>query len=631
RKMLQSLRKATKSWVASVLAGVLVLAFALWGVQDVFRGSADTVVADVGKGQISSSDYDRAMKNQIRAFSAQTQTEITMDQAKAIGLDRNVLDTAISQKALDEEGRSLGLTASQNTVNNQITSDKNFVGAGGAFDQNVFLRALQDNGFSPQGFMDITAENITRGQLIGATVDGVAAPPGLVRLLFDYTSEQRTMEYIVITPEEAGKVPEPSMADLEAYHKAHAAEFSAPEYRSFDYVQIGPDQVASDIQISEDEIKTQYDKAKATYVKPEERDVQQIAFPDKAAADAAAARIKTGADFLAVAREKNLKDEDINLGTKTEAQLDPKLAEAVFAVPQGGATAPVQGPFGWVILRAAKVTPAENKTLDDVKGQIKADLVKIRSIDKLKELSDKLEDARGGGAGLTDAAMKLGLTVHHIAAADRKGMTPEDTKADIPPQAQVLDTVFMTESGEESDTFQTMDGQYFAIKVTAITPPALKPLDSVREQVREGYLKDARAKQLQEKVKMLADQAMKDMNLAGVGKSLGHAPVTSKPMRRNETDDVFSNTLMAQLFAAQQGGIVTGAAGKGDGVVIARVTAVNHPEPDVSSAEYANFRQVVGQQLGESALDTLAAATRKQVGVNIHQATVQQVLGGTQQ
>jgi hypothetical protein len=85
------------------------------------------------------------------------------------------------------------------------------------------------------------------------------------------------------------------------------------------------------------------------------------------------------------------------------------------------------------------------------------------------------------------------------------------------------------------------------------------------------------------------------------------------------------------LFAAQQGGTVTGAAGKGDGVVIARVTAVNHSEPDVSSAEYANFRQVVGQQLGESALDTLAAATRKQVGVNVHQSTVQQVLGGTQQ
>src|SRR5258706_1700842 len=629
--MLQQLRKASKSWVASAIIGVLVLAFALWGVADIFRGGGDTVVADVGSAQISSADYDRQLRNQIRAFSAQTQTEITMDQAKAIGLDRNVLDMAISQTALDEQGKSLGLTASQTTINNQITNDKNFVGAGGAFDQNVFLRAMQDNGFSPEGFMATTGQTITRGQLIDAAIDGVVAPPGLTPLLYDYASEQRVAEYLVVTPEEVGKVPDPTMADLEAYHKAHAPEFSAPEFRAFDYVQISPDQVAGEIQVSDADIQKQFDSRRASYEKPEARDIQQIAFPDKATADAAAPRIKTGADFLSVARERGLKDEDINLGTKTETQLDPKLAQAVFAVPQGGVTAPVQGPFGWVIMHAVKVTPGENKTLDEVKDQIKADLVKIRSGDKLKEISDKLEDARGGGAGLTDAAVKLGLTARHVAAADRKGFTPEGAKADMATEAQFLDTVFMTESGEESDTFQTQDGQYFAVKVTGITPPALKPLDSVREQVREGFLKEARAKLLQEKVRTLADQATKEMNLAGVGKVLGHAPVSSKPMRRSDMDDVFSANLTAQLFASQKGAVVTGAAGKGDGVVLARVVAVNHPEPDVSSADYANFRRVVGQQLGETTIDTLAAASRKEVGVNVHQATVQRVLGETQQ
>src|SRR5262249_12366431 len=103
------------------------------------------------------------------------------------------------------------------------------------------------------------------------------------------------------------------------------------------------------------------------------------------------------------------------------------------------------------------------------------------------------------------------------------------------------------------------------------------------------------------------------------------------PMRRNEMGDVFATNLMAQLFASQQGTVVTGPAGKGDGLVIARVVAVNHTEPDVSSAEYANFRQVVGQQLSETMVDSLAAGSRKDVGVSVHQATVQRVLGETQQ
>src|SRR5215471_10997902 len=129
--MLQQLRRASKSWVASAVIGVLVLAFALWGVADIFRGGGDNTVADVGSAQISSQEYDRQLRNQIRQLSSQTQTEITMDQAKAIGLDKNVLETAISQTALDEQGRNLGLTISQDAINAQITRDNNFFGAGG--------------------------------------------------------------------------------------------------------------------------------------------------------------------------------------------------------------------------------------------------------------------------------------------------------------------------------------------------------------------------------------------------------------------------------------------------------------------------------------------------------------------
>src|SRR6185503_8043494 len=98
--MLQQLRKASKSPVATVVIGVLVLAFALWGVADIFRGGADTVVADVGGTQITDVEYDLQLKNQIRALSQQTKTELTMEQARAMGMDRNVLESAINRAAL---------------------------------------------------------------------------------------------------------------------------------------------------------------------------------------------------------------------------------------------------------------------------------------------------------------------------------------------------------------------------------------------------------------------------------------------------------------------------------------------------------------------------------------------------
>jgi len=77
--------------------------------------------------------------------------------------------------------------------------------------------------------------------------------------------------------------------------------------------------------------------------------------------------------------------------------------------------------------------------------------------------------------------------------------------------------------------------------------------------------------------------------------------------------------------------VITGQAGRGNGYVIARVVRADHPEPDVSSADYANFRKTAAQQLAETEIDSLAAAARKQAGVSVHQATVQRILGDAQQ
>jgi len=537
----------------------------------------------------------------------------------------------ISRAALDEEVSKLGLTASRDTIAAQIRTNQAFRGAGGAFDPGLFQRTLQDNGLSEEAFVAETAKDLAREQLLDAVSDGVAAPPGLTRLLYDFVNEQRVPEYLVVTPDEAGQVPEPTQAQLEAYHKAHAAQFSSPEYRSFDFVQISPDQVSGEIQVSDADLKAEYDAHKADYDKPEQRDVEQIVFPSQQDAETAAMRIKTAADFAALAKERGLKDPDLKLGTFAANGLDPKLSAAVFAVPQDGVTGPVQGPFGWVILHAAKVVPGEMKSFDQVKDEIKATLVKARTGAKLTEIANKFEDVRGSGTSLEDAAMKQGLTVHKVAAVDRQGKTPEKTDADMPKVPQLLDQVFQTESGEDSDLFQSEDGQYFAVKVNGVTPPAVRPLDSVREEVKEGFIAEARTKLLQDKIRALADQAMKSGSLAEAGKALGHAPVTGAAMKRGEMSDVFSPQLLQQLFGAPAGTFVTGAAGKGNGMVIARVVKVVHPEPDLSSADYLAFRRSASQQLSLTAIDSLAAAAKKVAGVTVHPETVQRVLGDTQQ
>ena len=472
--MLQQLRKASKSPVASVVIGILVLAFALWGVADIFRGGADTVVAEVGGTQISDVEYDLQLKNQMRVLSQQTQTELTLDQARAMGLDRNVLEASINRAALDEQSRELGLVASQEAIVAQFQNDPSFRGASGAFDPYLFQQALQSSGFTIESFYAQTGEDVIRRQMITAFINGIAAPPGLSRLLYDFYSEQRTIEYLVVAPEEAGDVPEPNAADLEAFHMAHANDmFSSPEYRSFDYVSIRPDEVAKEIEVSDADTRTEFDANRAQYEVAEQRDVEQIVFPDKASADAAAARIKTPEDFTTVARERGLSAEDVKLGTFAASAMDPRLSEAVFKVAEGASTAPVQGPFGWVILRAARVSPGQTRTFEEVEPQIRTNLANQRTTARMEEIANAFENDRASGDTIAEAAMKHGLIVRQVVAADRNGMTPEGGVADIPLVPDFLEQVFQVETGDEGDLFMTMEGGFYAIKMNSITPPAV--------------------------------------------------------------------------------------------------------------------------------------------------------------
>lgn len=629
--MLQQLRKASKSPVATVVIGVLVMAFALWGIADIFRAGADTIVADVGGTPISDVEYDLQLKNQMRTLSQQTQTEITLEQARAMGLDRNVLESTINRAALDERSRELGLVASRATVEAQFTGDPAFRGATGAFDPFIFQRALLDSGFTVDAFYTQTARDVTRRQMLTAFINGMAPPPGLSRLLFDFYSELRTIEYLVVTPEEAGQVPEPTAADLETFHMAHANDmFSSPEYRSFDYVTIRPDEVANEVEVSDADIRMEYDTNKAQYEVAEQRDVEQIVFPDKAAADAAAARIKTPEDFTALARERGLSAEDVKLGTFAAGAMDPMLAEAVFKVAEGASTPPVQGPFGWVILRAARVAPGQSKTFEQAEGEIRTTLTNQRTAARMSEISNAFEDDRAAGDTIAEAAMKHGLTMRQVVAADRNGMTPEGGVADIPLVPDFLEQVFQIETGDEGDLFMTMEGGSYAVKMNSITPPAVRPLEQVREQVREAFLAEARTKALQARVQTLAEEARKSGSLAEAGRTLRRMPTTKTALRRGQADDVVSSALSADIFAAQPNAILTGAAAMGTDYVIARLTNVQHPEPDVTAAEYEQFRQTASQQLSETIVDTIASAARADAGVTVHDATIQRILGDPQ-
>lgn len=625
--MLQKMRGFAKSWVSSIFLGMLALAFAMWGIGDIFQGHTSTDVATVGSRAVTLEEFQRDYRREMRQRSQQG-AEFTPEMAHAMGLGKQLLDRALIRAALDNIVDRLKLTVSDALVSAQIKNMQAFKGPLGTFDKETFLRVASENDFSEQGFINLIRGETARDQLLRAVQGGFQMPAGYVGAIYAFQSEVRGADYFELPADAAGTITAPTDAQLTSYVKAHAPTFSTPEYREVIYAIATPDDVMGKIPaVTEAQIKQQYEAQKDTYNIAEKRDLEQITFPNEADAKAARAKIDAGTSFAQIGKERGLKDNELSIGTQTQSVLDAARGKAAFALAENAVTAPVKGPFGWVLMRVTKITPAVNKSLADVRDEITQALQKQLAGGKLVDVANAYQEAVDGGDTLTDAAKKAGMRVVHLASLDGHGLAADGTKANVPADPDFLPQVLQAEVGEEGEPFQTKTGNYYAIKVDGVTPPKLKPLDTVRAQATAEWTEQQRQKQLEAKAKALAAQATKDGNLAGAAKAAGATVKKSPGLQRQRAGDLFSPALVTSLFAKPAGVGVYGPAATGDGYVVAVTTGVLHLPPPSANPQFQAGVEQAGAEMGNDVTMSLAAAAQKKQGVTIHQDRVNQVTG----
>ncbi|HEY1612692.1 MAG TPA: SurA N-terminal domain-containing protein [Rhizomicrobium sp.] len=627
--MLQQLRKLSKSWISSIFLGALAFSFAIWGIADIFRGNVDTSVASVGGEKISVDDYTRDYHNFLRNVAGKEGHEISPDEARTKHYARDALETAISRTAVDQIVRSHGIIATDSEVSDSIRAVPAFKGPLGTFDRATFQQILARNNLTEDMFVAIERADLARSQLLSAVHNGFDLPLGYTKLFFDYLNEQRAIEYVTVSSDTAGPVPSPGDSQLQAYLTAHAAKFSTPEYRDVTYAVAGPQDVMSQLHVSEKDLQQQYELKKDQYQVPEKRDVEQITFPDAASANAARAKIDHGTSFADVATGRGLKPSDISLGTVVQADLGADRGPPTFALPQGGVSQPVKSNFGYVMLHVTTITPGVSHSFNDVKESLRKDVLNQLAQAKLTDVINAFDDASAGGANMEQSAKRSGMRVVHVQAVDRSGLTPDGSKAPLPASPDFLAQLQRSDVGEQGDPFPTADGNVYVIKVNGVTPPKLKPLDSVRAQVSADFVAQMQMERLAAKAQLLAREAESDKSLVRVAAALHTTVQTASPLARNAETDLLSAAMARKIFETPPLKIINMADKTGKAFVIARVTGIAHPPPPVGTGEYKRFGDSLTSEAASDMDTLLALAARDSVGVTINQPQVDRATGGS--
>src|SRR4051812_48489821 len=198
--MLRGMRKASSNWlgktVMAVVMGVLIVSFGIWGIADIFRGFGRSTLAKIGSTEISTEQFRQIYTDKLQQLGRQFGRPLTSEQARAFGLDRQVLQQTIAEAALDEEARRMGLGQSDAETMRAIYNDPNFKGLNGQFDPQRFQAVIRQFGYTEQRYLAEQRRVGLRRQIAGTISAGLEPPKALIEALIRFQNEQRSIEFI---------------------------------------------------------------------------------------------------------------------------------------------------------------------------------------------------------------------------------------------------------------------------------------------------------------------------------------------------------------------------------------------------------------------------------------------------
>jgi peptidyl-prolyl cis-trans isomerase D len=613
----------------TVVMGVLIVSFGVWGIADIFKGFGQSKLAKIGGTEISVEAFRQIYNDRLQQLSRQFGRPLSQEQARLFGLDRQVLQQTIAEAALDEEARRMGLGVSDAETLRVIHSDPNFKGVNGQFDPNRFAAIIRQAGYTEQRYVAEQRRVSMRRQITGTVSAGIDPPKLLIDALTRFQNEQRSIDYIKLDAAQAGTIDAPSPETLAAYFEDRKVQFRAPEYRKISYLMITPEEIGKWSAVSDEEARKIYDDRKDKMGTPDKRQVEQIVFPTMEEATSARNRINASFSFEDLAKERGLNPSDYDLGLIAKsAIIDPAIADAAFALPAGEISQPVQGRFGVALVKVGNIEPATVPSYESVAATIKKEIAAANARAKVNELQGKMEDERGGGASVVEAAQKLGLSAVTIDAVDRSGRMPNGQPVtNIPRGLDVVSQAFNSDVGVDNDPIQ-FNGGYVWYDVIGVTPSRERPLDEVRDQVEAKWREDQISSRLRTKAAEMVKKLEQGGSLADEAAAVGSKVESAKDFKREASVAGVPSSAITAAFRTAKDGV--GQSGSGSEWTVFKVTDVTVPPADLASGEVKKLQETLQRGLADEQVAQYVTKIESVIGTSINQAAFAQVTGANQ-
>ncbi|MBD3767590.1 MAG: SurA N-terminal domain-containing protein, partial [Gammaproteobacteria bacterium] len=425
--MLAFIRERSKGVIAWVIVVIIIIPFALFGLDQFTSGDRIEVAAKVNGEPIDANEFARALENVKRQYQ-ESFGDMYTSLVQEDKLRQQVLDDLIQRSAIDQQMQKEGFGMSDQLLAQVIQSQQMFQDKG-VFSVQRYDEVLKNNGFTKERFEQAQRQFMLRNQLESMITGSELIGASELKALAGLESQEREIGYLRIDHRPFLNKVSVTEAQIKAYYEQNMARFKSPEQVSVDYIRLSVEELAKTVKVDDEQLQAYYKDHPEKIQLPEKRNVRHILIMLPQEADATAteaakkkiegllAQIKQGADFAELAKthseDPGSASRGGELGFFQRGDMVPEFEAAAFALKKAGDLSEiVKTSYGYHLLQLVAVEAAKTPSFAEVKELLAQELkIELASkeynakLEQLKTLTFEQDDS------LKPAADKLGLTI----------------------------------------------------------------------------------------------------------------------------------------------------------------------------------------------------------------------------
>ena len=524
--MLGTIREKIQGIFAVIVVGMLIIPFALWGINSYFTREKNPPVATVNGADIEKATFESMYRQQVDRLRGRIDPKLLSS-----GFLRNqVLSALINQMVFNQYANDAGYIVSNTQLNQLIQSQPDFQ-VNGKFDTNRFVGVLRAAGITEAEYKKEMRYAKIQDQMISGYKLSAIVPQADIDTLVALQQQQRKVAYMVLPPTAFHNAVKVGQDEIKSYYEANKARFNTDDLVRIEYAVLSLDDMIAKQKVTEKEAHEEYERNIDQYTTPAQRRVSHILveLDDNATeAEEKAARekvaqiqksLKDGMSFADAAKKYSqdpaTRNKGGDLGIVQPGTLPSRdLDIAISGLKPDQVSKPVRSKFGFHILKLTAYTPAKIKPFPTVEKEIEH-TIKIRraetAYDDLRERFESLVYEHPDS--LKPAASDIGVKIHTSEWLTRAGGSGLLANPDV---IRAAFSQPVRELKQNSDLIEAKRNTLVALRIKNDKPAAPRPLSQVSDQIKSILMQQKLHQKATEVGEALLTKAQSGQSLASL-------------------------------------------------------------------------------------------------------------------